>query len=63
MLCIPAVYERKGDNAYLASFPEVLDDGGQVRPNTNFKFIRWEDIAQSFNPPLLIDPQSWHPRQ
>jgi 3-phytase len=43
--------------------PEVLDDAGDVRPNTNFKFIRWEDIARSFTPPLLIDPHSWHPRQ
>jgi 3-phytase len=100
-----AVYERKGDNAYLGSFevspahkrridgvqasdgatvinvplnavfregllvvhdgentPEVLDDAGEVRPNTNFKFIRWEGIAQAFDPPLLIDPHSWDPR-
>jgi len=100
-----ALYERKGDNAYLGSFevrparkrpidgvqasdgaavinvplnavfrqgllvvhdgentPEVLDDAGEVRPNTNFKFIRWEGIAQAFDPPLLIDPYSSDPR-
>ena len=42
--------------------PEVLDDAGEVRPNTNFKFIRWEGIAQAFDPPLLIDPHSREPR-
>ena len=100
-----ALYERKGDNAYLGSFevspahkrridgvqasdgaavinvplnavfhggllvvhdgentPEVLDDAGEVRPNTNFKFIRWDGIAQAFDPPLLIDRHSRDPR-
>jgi 3-phytase len=42
--------------------PEVLDDAGEVRPNTNFKFMRWEDIAKAFDPPLLIDPHSRDPR-
>jgi 3-phytase len=42
--------------------PEVLDDAGEVRPNTNFKFIRWEDIARAFHPPLLIDPYSRDPK-
>jgi 3-phytase len=42
--------------------PEVLNDAGEVRPNTNFKFIRWDNIARAFDPPLLIDPYGWDPR-
>jgi 3-phytase len=42
--------------------PEALDDAGEVRPNTNFKFIHWEGIARAFDPPLLIDPYSSDPR-
>ena len=46
-----------GDNT-----PEVLDDGGEVRPNTNFKFVQWGDVARAFDPALLIDRWSWDPR-
>jgi 3-phytase len=45
-----------------ANTPEVLDDAGEVRPNTNFKFIGWEAISQAFDPPLLIDRHSRDPR-
>jgi 3-phytase len=44
------------------NIPEVSDDAGEVRPNTNFKFVRWGAIAQAFDPPLLIDPHSRDPR-
>lgn len=43
--------------------PEMFDDGGETRENTNFKFVKWSDVARAFTPPLLIDRTSWHPRQ
>jgi 3-phytase len=35
--------------------PDVLDDEGEVRTNTNFKLTRWDDVARAFSPRLLID--------
>ena len=31
--------------------------------STNFKFVDWARIAQSFTPPLEVTPQGWDPRQ
>jgi len=31
--------------------------------NTNFKFVPWEVVANAFEPPLLIDPVGYDPRQ
>lgn len=42
--------------------PEVLDDAGEVRANTNFKFIPWQSIANTFPKPLQIKPDGWNPR-
>lgn len=44
--------------------PEVLveDDGELENVNTNFKLIPWQTIANSFDPPLLVDPSSFNPR-
>jgi 3-phytase len=46
-----------GDNT-----PQVLDESGEVRPNTNFKFTSWSSVARAFPEPLLVDPVSWNPR-
>ena len=27
--------------------PDVLDDDGEALDNTNFKFVRWADVAQA----------------
>ena len=29
---------------------------------TNFKFVRWQDIANRFDPPLMITPRAYNPR-
>lgn len=31
--------------------------------STNFKFVDWADIARTFDPPLVANPQGWNPRQ
>jgi 3-phytase len=30
---------------------------------TNFKFVDWKAIAESFDPPLAVSPDAWNPRQ
>ena len=30
---------------------------------TNFKYVPWERIARSFDPPLRISPGAWNPRR
>lgn len=40
-----------GDNT-----PEVLDEEGEARANTNFKFVPWQAIAKFFDPRLVIQP-------
>jgi len=42
-----------GENTPAATSPD-----GEPRENTNFKFVAWEDIANVFPRPLLIDTQS-----
>ncbi|MBD1845558.1 phytase [Cyanobacteria bacterium FACHB-63] len=44
--------------------PAVLveDDGELENINSNFKFVPWENIANSFPNPLDIDPTSYNPR-
>ena len=39
----------------------VVQDGVNPGANQNYKFVKWDDIAQSFTPPLSIDT-SWNPR-
>ncbi|RDI19366.1 phytase [Lentzea flaviverrucosa] len=36
--------------------------GGEVRENTNFKFVPWENVARSFSPALAIDTEGHDPR-
>jgi 3-phytase len=48
---------QDGDNT-----PEVLDNQGEPRANTNFKFTSWESIAKAFSQPLQIEPDGWNPR-
>lgn len=48
---------QDGDNT-----PEVLDDQGEPRANTNFKFTPWQSIAKAFSQPLQIEPDGWNPR-
>ncbi len=40
----------------------VEDDGEMENVSTNLKYIDWADVANSFDPPLLIDTESYHPR-
>jgi len=35
--------------------PDVLDDAGEPVENTNFKFVRWEDIADQLD--LIVDDE------
>lgn len=39
-----------------------LDDDEVQNFNTNFKFVPWENVANAFPTPLLIDPTSYNPR-
>lgn len=39
-----------------ANTPDVLDPDGEVRDNTNFKFVSWGAVAASFRPPLDVNP-------
>jgi 3-phytase len=48
---------QDGDNT-----PQVLDDQGKPRANTNFKFTPWQSIAKAFFQPLQIEPDAWNPR-
>ncbi|WP_214105417.1 phytase [Acrocarpospora catenulata] len=41
--------------------PEARDGDGEVRENTNFKFVQWEDIARKLN--LRVDTTGWNPRK
>lgn len=49
---------QDGDN-----MPVDVDLDGEARANTNFKFVAWEDIANAFPEPLLIEPAGWSPRE
>lgn len=40
----------------------VEDDGEFENVNTNFKFVRWDKVAKAFPGGLLIDTESYHPR-
>lgn len=73
---IDAVQESDGADVIargLPGFPQglfVTQDGydndlngldGEV-DSTNFKFVRWEEIAKAFNPPLAVAPAAKDPR-
>lgn len=41
----------------------VVENDDELENNaTNFKFVRWEDLAGAFEQPLIIDTQSFDPR-
>lgn len=41
----------------------VLEDGEEAQNlSTNFKFIDWADVANAFETPLDVDPDSYNPR-
>ncbi|NEQ96453.1 MAG: phytase, partial [Cyanothece sp. SIO2G6] len=41
----------------------VAEDDEELENNsTNFKFVDWGNVAQSFEQPLLVDPSSYDPR-
>jgi len=40
----------------------VAHDAFDENPYNNFKLVPWENIARAFDPPLLVDPRSYHPR-
>ena len=35
--------------------PDILDPEGEAIENTNFKFVRWEDIAEELD--LIVDDE------
>ncbi|OJF10534.1 phytase [Couchioplanes caeruleus] len=41
--------------------PDVRDPAGEVRTNTNFKFVEWDDVADETG--LAVDTSGWHPRR
>jgi myo-inositol-hexaphosphate 3-phosphohydrolase len=41
----------------------VEDDGELENVVTNFKYVDWAEVANAFDPPLLIDTVSYHPRR
>ncbi|MFI0352641.1 phytase [Actinomadura sp. 9N407] len=43
-----------------ANTPDVVDGNGEVRTNTNFKLVPWEDVADPLD--LDVDPDDWDPR-
>ncbi len=43
--------------------PEVLDDEGEPRDVTDFKFTPWPAVANAFEPALLVDPKGFDPRR
>ncbi|OLT34932.1 hydrolase [Actinomadura sp. CNU-125] len=40
--------------------PEAVDENGELRENTNFKFVDWEDVADPLD--LDVTPGDWDPR-
>lgn len=41
----------------------AVENGDELENNnTNFKFVRWDDVANAFEIPLTIDPTSYNPR-
>ncbi|AWS46990.1 phytase [Streptosporangium sp. 'caverna'] len=44
-----------------ANTPEALDPEGEARENTNFKYVKWDDIARRLG--LTVDTTSWNPRR
>ncbi|MFB4310561.1 phytase [Actinomadura sp. GTD37] len=40
--------------------PDAVDGGGEVRENTNFKFVDWKDVAEPLD--LDVTPGDWNPR-
>jgi myo-inositol-hexaphosphate 3-phosphohydrolase/sugar lactone lactonase YvrE len=41
----------------------VVENDDELENNaTNFKFVRWEDLAGAFEQPLIIDTESYDPR-
>ncbi|HEX8347421.1 MAG TPA: phytase [Actinoplanes sp.] len=41
--------------------PDVTDSAGEVRTNTNFKFVEWDDVAEEVG--LAVDTTGWSPRR
>lgn len=48
---------QDGDNT-----PHQLDENGEARESTNFKFVPWESVATAFPKHLKIDTTGWNPR-
>lgn len=40
----------------------VVDEEELENSSTNFKFVPWEEVANAFDPPLLIDTEGYSPR-
>jgi myo-inositol-hexaphosphate 3-phosphohydrolase len=44
----------------------VTHDGDDENPDgrdaTNFKLVRWQDLARAFDPQLRVNPFGWFPR-
>ncbi|WP_308367405.1 MULTISPECIES: phytase [unclassified Microbulbifer] len=35
--------------------PDVYDDEGELRDNANLKFVKWDDVAEAFEPELIVN--------
>ena len=41
----------------------AVENGDELENNnTNFKFVRWDDVANAFETPLIVDTTSYNPR-
>ncbi|MEB3119729.1 MAG: phytase, partial [Snowella sp.] len=41
----------------------TVENGDELENNnTNFKFVRWDDVANAFDTPLIVDTTSYNPR-
>ncbi|NBC31221.1 MAG: phytase, partial [Alphaproteobacteria bacterium] len=54
-----AVQDGSNEPAVVFQDPE---DGEVQNFNVNFKLVPWENIAEAFDPPLIIDTESFDPR-
>lgn len=53
---------QDGVNDPQTVFADAIDKDELQNFNTNFKLVPWENIANSFDVPLIIEPNSYDPR-
>ncbi len=59
---LPYAFVTQGDGNQVAQL--LLEDDDELENiSSNFKLVPWQNVARKFSPPLLIDPQFFHPRK